>query len=107
MLNRLRRRKKVREPINLGHDGPYAPVNIFVGSYDIPRNGHIKISDAHVDLRLGYSTDMGWIEDPKGDPWLIVEDGYFWPVMVRLDSSHIRLGTLQTDDLGGDHDEGC
>ena len=71
----------------------YARVNLFVGKYNVPSDGHIKLGDdAHVMYIRGREKADGWEEDPEGDVWLIVEDGGFWPVMIRLDEHDEHLG---------------
>lgn len=65
-------------------NGAYSPGNLFVGKYDVPPDGHIRLRHPRVKVLRGVVTQAGWREDPDGDRWLIVEDGDFWPVMVRL-----------------------
>ena len=67
----------------------YAKANLFVGKYQIPESGHIRLSDrARVRYLRGHETSEGWKQAEAGEPdelWLMVEDGDFWPVMIRLE----------------------
>lgn len=73
----------------------YAKTNIFVGKYDVPADGHLRLSNAKLKIvRLSpysYITGKerheggGMMVTEDGDPWLIVEDGDFWAVMVHLE----------------------
>jgi len=64
----------------------YARANLFVGKYAIPPNGQIKLGPgARVRVLRGIVNSEGWAQDPAGEPWLIVEDEGFWPVMIKLD----------------------
>jgi hypothetical protein len=64
----------------------YARANLFVGKYQIPPSGQIKLSaQARVRYLRGTVTAEGWAEDANGKLWLIVEDGNFWSVMIELD----------------------
>ena len=63
----------------------YARANLFVGKYAIPLDGQIKLGPgARVRVSRGVVTPEGWTQDPDGEPWLIVEDEGFWPVMIKL-----------------------
>jgi hypothetical protein len=63
----------------------YARANLFVGKYQIPPSGQIKLSaQARVRYLRGTVTGEGWTEDAGGKLWLIVEDGNFWTVMIEL-----------------------
>jgi hypothetical protein len=65
----------------------YARANLFVGKYAIPSDGQIKLGPgARVRVLRGIVTSEGWAQDPAGEPWLIVEDDGFWPVMIKLGS---------------------
>lgn len=70
----------------------YAPANIFVGKYDVPADGWVKLDDAHV-LLLHQVGERQFAAEGDGPLWLIVEDGNFWPVMIQL--SHDDLGALR------------
>jgi hypothetical protein len=69
----------------------YDKANIFVGKYNIPKDGHIKLNKVKIKIKMGVelSDGLGVIDsfkktDDKFDPWLIIEDGNFWPVMIKL-----------------------
>jgi hypothetical protein len=70
--------------------GDYARANLFVGKYRVPTNGHIRLPEtARVRVLRGVVDQEGWSQDDGGEPWLIVEDGDFWSVMVRLDRAEL------------------
>jgi hypothetical protein len=65
----------------------YARANLFVGKYKVPSDGHIRLgSGARVRYLRGREGADGWMQDAAGPVWLIVEDGDFWPVMIRIES---------------------
>lgn len=76
----------------------YARVN-FVGKYDVPPDGWIRLPNARVRVLLGKTTEAGWTScsvESGGEPWLLVDDGDFFPVVIRLDSirDDIRMAEL-------------
>jgi hypothetical protein len=74
----------------------YERVNLFVGGYKVPKGGHLRLADATVRFIRGVETEQGWIgtNNPLDPLWMIVEDGDFWPVMVRLSSEEIVAAAL-------------
>jgi hypothetical protein len=81
----------LRNETDLESESGYARGNLFVGKYGIPKNGHISLPNAKVRVLMGVETPTGWVQDSQGAPWLIVQDGDFWPVMVRLDPTSDQL----------------
>jgi len=67
----------------------YAPCNIFVGKYDVPENGHVRISNFKIRIIRGTEFGDGWREDKNGTPWLIIQDDEFLPVMIRLSEKDV------------------
>lgn len=64
----------------------YSRVNLFLGKQKVPKDGHLRLPHARVRILWGRETPAGWVQDDKcGDPWLIVQNAFFWHVMVRLD----------------------
>jgi hypothetical protein len=74
------------------HNAAYARVNLFVGKYQGPKDGHIRLDKARVRFMHGRVEAGGWHQratDETDELWLIVDDGDFWPVMVRLNQAEI------------------
>jgi len=70
----------------------YARANLFVGGYNIPEDGHIRLGDdARVVYLRGREKSSGWEEDPNGALWMMVEDGGFWPVMIEMGERDERI----------------
>lgn len=68
-----------------------AKLNLFVG--DGPpadEGGHIRYGHGDVHLLRGTDQDGGFREDSRGEPWLILARGSWWPVMVKLDARDIE-----------------
>lgn len=66
-------------------DPAYAHVNVFVGKYKVPANGALALPKARVRILYGREDEVGFVtDDEHGVPWLIVQDGGFWTVMIRL-----------------------
>lgn len=79
----------------------YARTNLFVGKYQVPKDGHIRLDHARVRILRGTVTEEGWMEDREGNPWLLVEDGGFWPVMIQLDLDEDELPAVAAPNRGG------
>ena len=82
-----------REGEAMDDESGYAKVNLFVGKYRVPKDGHIRLPNAKVRLLLGRETPEGWVGDGT-EWWLMIEDGDFWPVMVRLSDTLDELKEL-------------
>lgn len=81
------RRKRPPEPKG------YAPGNVFVGRYKVPKDGWVRIENPRIRYMRQLPSGHAFVDDeestrrlyPNASVWLIVEDGDFWPVMVHID----------------------
>jgi hypothetical protein len=85
----------------MAKDRDYARSNIFVGKYEVPEDGWVALPNAKIRYMLQLPSGHAFLDEtpknrrayPDAPRWLILEDGDFWPVMLRLDEPATAPGS--------------